>query len=79
MKLINDCKAAWKHYSTIALTAASGLQGAWLSIPDSIKAPLPGWVAQAVAWITLTVVLAGLGGKFIDQSPKAQDDPQSPL
>ena len=79
MKFIDNIRGVFHHYSTIALTAASGLQGAWLSIPDSIKAPLPGWVAQAVAWITLTVVLAGLGGKFIDQSPKAQDDPKSPL
>ena len=70
MKLIDNARAAWKHYSTIALTAASGLQGAWLSIPDAIKENLPVTVAQAVAWITFVVAVLGLGGKFIDQTPK---------
>ena len=70
MKLIDNARAAWKHYSTIALTAASGLQGAWLGIPDAIKENLPATVGQAVAWVTLAVAVLGLGGKFIDQTPK---------
>lgn len=72
-RLVKDWKSRLKHYSTIALAMASGLQGAWMSIPDSIKQPLPGWVAQAVAWITLAVVVGGLGGKFVDQSKDGHD------
>lgn len=71
-KLVSDCKSRLKHYSTIALATASGLQGVWLGIPDSIKQPLPGWVAQAVAWVTLAVAVGGLGGKFVDQSKDPQ-------
>jgi len=67
MKLIDDVKGAWHHYSTIALTAASGLQGAWISIPDAIKANLPVTVGQAVSWISLAIVMLGLFGKFVKQ------------
>lgn len=71
MKFIDDAKAAWHHYSTIALTAASGLQGGWLGIPDSIKAGLPATVGQAVSWISFGIVVLGLFGKFVQQDPKA--------
>jgi hypothetical protein len=70
MKLVDDCKAVWRHYSTIALSMAASLQGTWASLPDSVHADLPAWVGKAVAWITLTVAVGGLAGKFIDQAPK---------
>ena len=70
MKLIDNAKAAWRHYSTIALGILTGLGGAWASIPDSVKAALPGWVSQAVAWAIVAVAVFGLGGKFVDQTPK---------
>lgn len=67
MKFIDDWKAAFHHYSTIALTAASGLQGAWISIPDAIKSGLPEIVGHAVSWISFGIVLLGLFGKFVKQ------------
>lgn len=67
MKLIDNARDVWHHYSTIALTAASGLQGAWLGIPDGIKDNLPTAVGQAVSWISLAIVIMGLFGKFIKQ------------
>ena len=67
MKFIDDAKSVWHHYSTIALTAASGLQGAWISIPDAIKANLPITVGQAVSWVSLAIVMLGLFGKFVKQ------------
>lgn len=70
MKLVEDCKGVWRHYSTIALGMAAGLQGMWAQLPDSIKADLPPTVGQAVAWITFTVAVGGLAGKFIAQPPK---------
>lgn len=68
MKLISNPAAAWKHYSTIALTTAGSLQGLWAGMPESIKQDLPDTVGKAVAWITFVVALLGLGGKFVDQS-----------
>lgn len=67
MKLIDNAREAWHHYSTIALTAASGLQGAWLGIPEAIKDGLPELVGQAVSWVSFAIVMAGLFGKFIKQ------------
>ena len=71
MKIIDNARDSFRHYSTIALTAASGLQGAWLGIPDAIKANLPVTVGQAVSWISLAIVVLGLFGKFVNQSEVA--------
>lgn len=68
MKLVDDCKGAWRHYSTKALALAGALQGAWLGIPDEIKADLPHTVAKVVAWVVFVVAALGLGGKFVDQT-----------
>lgn len=67
MKFIDDAKTAWTHYSTIALAAASGLQAAWIAIPDVIKSGLPEIVSHAVSWVSLAIVLLGLFGKFVQQ------------
>ena len=67
MKLIDNAREAFHHYSTIALTAASGLQGAWISVPDAIKVNLPVTVGQAVSWVSLAIVVLGLFGKFVKQ------------
>ena len=67
MKFVDNIRGAWHHYSTIALTAASGLQGAWLSIPNEIKTNLPATVGQAVSWISFAIVVLGLFGKFVKQ------------
>ena len=67
MKLIDNWRASLRHYSTIALTAASGVQGAWISIPNEIKENLPEIIAHAVSWISLAIVVMGLFGKFVKQ------------
>ena len=70
MKLVDNVKQVWHHYSTIAMGIAGGLQGAWATVPDAIKADLPATVGKVVAWITLAVLVLGLGGKFVSQTPK---------
>lgn len=70
MKLVDDCKGAWRHYSTKALVLAGGLQGMWAGLPDAVHSALPDTVGKAVAWITFGVAMLGLGGKFVDQTPK---------
>lgn len=67
MKIVDNWKDTFRHYSTIALTAASGLQGAWLGIPDAIKSGLPEMVGHAVSWVSLAIVVLGLFGKFVKQ------------
>lgn len=75
MKFVDDIRGIWRHYSTIALTAAGGLQGAWVSIPNEIKANLPATVGQAVSWISLCIVVLGLFGKFVKQ-PGVENEPK---
>ena len=70
MKLVDNAKQVWRHYSTIALSVAGSLQGAWAAIPNATKADLPDSVGKVVAWITIAVIVFGLGGKFVVQAPK---------
>jgi hypothetical protein len=70
MKFIDNAREALTHYSTIALSVATSLQGAWLSIPESMKADLPSFVAETVAIATFATTLFGLIGKFIKQGNK---------
>ena len=68
MKIVANWKNVFGHYSTIALTFAGSIQGMWAALPEAVKQDLPDTVAKAIAWITFAVAMAGLGGKFIDQS-----------
>jgi hypothetical protein len=76
MKLVDDCKTVWKHWSTWALTTVAGVGGTWLGIPDEIKANLPHWVAQGVSWSVFVAGVLGLGAKFKAQNlPPPEDKP----
>lgn len=70
MKFVDDCRGAWRHYSTQALAFVASVGMTWHSLPDWVTTQLPDWVPKTVAWGMTIVALAGLGGKFIDQSPK---------
>ena len=70
MKLISNVKAAWTHYSTIALGIAASIQGTWAALPEFIKSGLPEVFEQGVSWVTFAVAILGMIGKFIDQTPK---------
>lgn len=67
MKLIDDARGAWRHYSTQSLAFVTSLGGIWAGMPDWAKSTLPSWVASAVAWTVFIVAALGLTGKFIDQ------------
>lgn len=71
MNLIDNPQAALRHYSTIALGMASSVLASWIAIPDAIKAGFPPQVAVWIQWVTFGVVVFGLIGKFIDQTPPA--------
>lgn len=70
MNFISNPKRVWRHYSTIALSFAASLQGMWAVLPAMVRDDLPDTVGKAIAWVTFAVALLGLGGKFIDQTPK---------
>lgn len=67
MKLIDDIKGAWRHFSTISLALGTAMQGAWMVFPADLKRGLN---AEVVGYVLGAILLWGLVGKFIDQSPK---------
>lgn len=73
MKFVTDVKARLKHFSTIALATGTAIQGAWMVYPDDLKAALG---PDAVLWVsrlTALILLWGIFGKFVDQTPRAKD------
>ena len=78
MNFIDNPQTAIRHYSTLALAFATFLQGAWLAMPDGMKASFPAPVNEAVSWLTFGIVIAGLFGKFIDQTPRLGSPPVDP-
>lgn len=69
MKLLDDTRVIWRHYSTQALVALTTIQGVWAALPDSVTRMLPDWMNVAVAAISALIGVAGIMGKFIDQTP----------
>ena len=67
MKLIDNWREALKAYSTWALGAVVAIPALWLQVPDELKALIP---AQGMAKITVLVAVAGLIGRFVDQTPQ---------
>ena len=67
MKLIPNFRSRLTDYSTIALATATFLQGAWLVMPQSLRATLPALTGDWVQWATLVVTTLGTGGKFLVQ------------
>lgn len=74
MKLVDDARQVWRHWSTWALTTVAGIGGTWLGIPDEIKSNLPHWVAQVVSWVVFIAGLLGLGAKFKAQNLDKPED-----
>lgn len=73
MNWIDNPKAALKHYTTLALGFLAFLNGALVLMPPEILAKFPPVVSQYMGWVLFGTAVAGLFGKFVDQSPKNID------
>lgn len=81
MKLIEDIKGAWRHFSTIALASGATIQGVWIAFPPDLKARLPQTTVDLVSYVTGVILVWGLIGKFIQQplkEPNAPDPAKKP-
>ena len=67
MKFVDDVKTAWRWFSVQAMAAALAVQGAWVSLPEDMKASIP---ASYVQWLTLALLALGIGGRLVQQTPK---------
>lgn len=67
MKLVENAKQAWRWFSVQAMALAAALQGAWILVPDEMRASLPHGVVQ---WITIALLVLGVAGRLVVQAPK---------
>lgn len=65
-KLVPDWRRSWRWISVQMMTAAGAVQGAWLAVPDDLKTSVPPALVQ---WITLGLLLLGVGGRLVTQAP----------
>lgn len=71
MKLIDNWRKAYKMLSVQAMTVAGAIQGAWVYIPDDMKAHIPsGWVTA----LTIGLLAFGIVGRLLAQ-PAITDAP----
>ncbi len=70
LKLVEDWKRAHTWLSMQMMALAGVIQGAWTYLPDDMKSNLPHWCSTGVAMTTLGLLIGGMGGRLIDQTPK---------
>ena len=64
MKLIPEWKKAWRMLSIQAMTIATALQGAWLGVPDDMKA---GISPNIVNGACMALLVLGIVGRLVKQ------------
>jgi hypothetical protein len=64
MKLIPEWKRAWRMLSVQAMTLATALQGAWLGVPDDMKAGINPSIVNASCMVLLVL---GIVGRLVKQ------------
>ena len=68
MTLIGNWRKSWRMLSVQAMTLAGAIQGAWLFIPEDMKASIPATVVQ---WVTLALLGLGVAGRLVKQDKVA--------
>jgi protein-S-isoprenylcysteine O-methyltransferase Ste14 len=67
MRLVDDWRRCWRWFSTQAMVLAGALQGAWLFIPEDMKASIPPSIVQ---WVTVGLLALGVAGRLVKQEKK---------
>lgn len=62
--LVKDAGQAWRWFSVQAMALQGAAAGAWLAVPDDLRASVPSeWLAVCAVVLTLL----GVAGRLIDQ------------
>ena len=69
IKLVDDWRDWWRWYSSHCIGAALALQGAWLEVPDDLRASVPSWALQG---ITAALLVLGFVGRLVNQERKVK-------
>jgi hypothetical protein len=64
MQAVSNWRECWRMLSVQAMTLAGAIQGAWLFIPEDLKASIPDNVVQ---WVTLSLLSLGVLGRLVKQ------------
>lgn len=64
MKLIPEWKKAWRMVSVQAMTIATALQGAWLGLPEDMKAGIDPALVNGAC---LALLVLGIVGRLVKQ------------
>jgi len=64
MKLVPNARKAWRWISMQAMGVAVALQGAWVFIPDDLKARAGDDLAN---WVTGALLVLGMIGRLVKQ------------
>lgn len=75
MKLVSDWKRAHRWFSIHAMVLAGAVQAAWVAIPDDLHTSVPAWVPHVLTGVLL---IAGIAGRLVDQSPTTDPNPTVP-
>ena len=64
MKLVKNARKAWRWFSVQAMALQGAAAGAWLAVPDDMRASVPSeWLAACA--VALTVL--GIAGRLVAQ------------
>lgn len=69
LTLVEEWRSAWRWISVNCMVAAGALQGAWLFIPEDMKATVPPGVLQ---WVTGALMVVGFIGRLVKQPESAK-------
>lgn len=64
MKLVEDWKDCYKWMSVNCMVVAGSIQGAWVYIPDDLRASVP---QKLVTAITIGLLALGVIGRLLKQ------------
>lgn len=70
--LVQDAKNAWRWFSIQSMVLAGAVQGAWLFVPADLRSSVP---PQWLQGITIALMVMGIAGRLIKQTPDRQDNP----
>lgn len=65
MKLVDNWKDCWRWFSMHCMAGAVAIQGAWVYIPDDLKANIPHNIQN---YITIVLLVMGMIGRVKDQT-----------
>lgn len=70
-ELVDEWRSAWKWISVNCMVLAGAIQGAWVYIPEDMKASIP---PHLVSGVTVSLLLLGVLGRLKKQAPAEGGD-----